>query len=140
MCMRLYTSAGALMVDSMGCLRCVFRVCLCVSTDALFVDGVVGVSQQDVGKTGLQQVHCQEGGLLHNHIQQQVDRFSVTCRHLVRLLADLQQAGGGQSQELFQAVLYAPLVDGEESSSNLVDGFGQAVDVVAVAFYGGAVL
>lgn len=39
---------------------------LCVSTDALFVDGVVGVPQQDVGETGLQQVHGQEGGLLHN--------------------------------------------------------------------------
>lgn len=40
------------------------------------------------------------------------------------------------SQELLQAVLYAPLVDGEESSSDLVDGFGQAVDVVAVACRG----
>lgn len=40
------------------------------------------------------------------------------------------------SQELFEAVLYAPLVDGEESCSDLVDGFGQAVDVVAVACRG----
>lgn len=40
------------------------------------------------------------------------------------------------SQELLQAVLYAPLVDGEESGSDLVDGFGQAVDVVAVACRG----
>lgn len=37
------------------------------------------------------------------------------------------------SQELFEAVLYASLVDGEESSSDLVDCFGQAVDVVTVA-------
>lgn len=40
------------------------------------------------------------------------------------------------SQELLEAVLYAPLVDGEESGSDLVDGFGQAVDVVAVACRG----
>lgn len=46
--------------------RCAFSVRLCVSTDALFVDGVVGVPQQDVGETGLQQVHGQERGLLHN--------------------------------------------------------------------------
>lgn len=44
--------------------------------------------------------------------------------------------GDSYSQELFQAVLYAPLMDGEESSSNLVDGFGQAVDVVTVACRG----
>lgn len=41
-------------------------VCLCISADALFVDGVVGVSQQDVRETGLQQVHGEEGRLLHN--------------------------------------------------------------------------
>lgn len=40
------------------------------------------------------------------------------------------------SQELLEAVLYAPLVDGEESGGDLVDGFGQAVDVVAVACRG----
>lgn len=40
------------------------------------------------------------------------------------------------SQELLQAVLDAPLVDGEESRCDLVDGFGQAVDVVAVACRG----
>lgn len=34
--------------------------------------------------------------ILSHHIQQQVDRFSVTRRHLVRLLADLQQTGRGQ--------------------------------------------
>lgn len=37
-----------------------------VGTDALLVDGVIGVSQEDVGKTGLQEVHGEEGGLLHN--------------------------------------------------------------------------
>lgn len=37
-----------------------------VGTDALFVDGVIGVSQEDVGKAGLQEVHGEEGGLLHN--------------------------------------------------------------------------
>lgn len=40
------------------------------------------------------------------------------------------------SQELLEAVLYAPLVDGEESSSDLVDGLGQAVDVVTVSCRG----
>lgn len=39
---------------------------LCVSADALFVDSVVGVSQQDVGEAGLQQVHGEEGRLLHD--------------------------------------------------------------------------
>lgn len=33
-----------------------------------------------------------------HHVQQQVHRLSVTGRHLVRLLADLQQARGGQLQ------------------------------------------
>lgn len=37
-----------------------------VGADALFVDGVIGVSQEDVGETGLQEVHGEEGGLLHN--------------------------------------------------------------------------
>lgn len=37
-----------------------------ISTNALFVDGMIGVSQEDVGKTGLQEVHGKEGGLLHN--------------------------------------------------------------------------
>lgn len=40
--------------------------CLRVSADALLVDGVVGVTQQDVGEAGLQQVHGQEGRLLHD--------------------------------------------------------------------------
>lgn len=39
---------------------------LSISTDALFVDGMIGVSQEDVGETGLQKVHGEEGGLLHN--------------------------------------------------------------------------
>lgn len=37
-----------------------------VGADALFVDGVVGVAQQDVGEAGLQQVHGEEGRLLHD--------------------------------------------------------------------------
>lgn len=37
-----------------------------ISADALFVDGMIGVSQEDVGKTGLQEVHGEERGLLHN--------------------------------------------------------------------------
>lgn len=80
MCLRLYTSAGALMLDSVVGLRCMFSVCLCVSTDALFVDGVVGVSQQDIGETGLQQVHSQEGRLLHNlkHKRQQRQTVKTT--------------------------------------------------------------
>lgn len=40
------------------------------------------------------------------------------------------------SQELLQAILDASLVDGEQSRRDLVDGFGQAVDVVAVACRG----
>lgn len=43
-----------------------FTVRLCISADALFIDGVVGVSQQDIGETGLQQVHGQERRLLHD--------------------------------------------------------------------------
>lgn len=60
------------MVNSMMGICCVFTVHLCVSADALFIDGVVGVSQQDIGETGLQQVHGQEGRLLHDlqHEQQ----------------------------------------------------------------------
>lgn len=47
-------------------IRCVFTACLCVSADALFIDSVVGVTQQDVREAGLQQVHGQEGRLLHD--------------------------------------------------------------------------
>ena len=105
-----------------------------------------------------------EGGCSTDHVQQEVDRLSVACCHLVCFLTDLQQAGGGQlhththtglallvsidlsvyscvcvcvcgtySQELLETVLDASLVDSEESSSYLVDGLGQAVDVVTVA-------
>lgn len=41
-------------------------VSLCVSADALFIDGVVGVSQQDIREAGLEQVHGEEGRLLHD--------------------------------------------------------------------------
>lgn len=37
-----------------------------VGADALFVDSVVGVTQQNVGEAGLQQVHGEEGRLLHD--------------------------------------------------------------------------
>lgn len=43
---------------------------------------------------------------------------------------------GTYSQELLEPVLDAALVDGEERCCDLVDGFGQAVDVVAVACRG----
>ena len=43
-----------------------YRAFLRAGADALFVDGVVGVPQQYVGEAGLQQVHGQEGGLLHD--------------------------------------------------------------------------
>lgn len=43
---------------------------------------------------------------------------------------------GAYSQELFEPVLDASFVDGEERGGDLVDGFGQAVDVVAVACRG----
>jgi len=48
------------------CVSCVCRVRLRVGGDALLVDGVVGVPQQDVGEAGLQQVHGEEGRLLHD--------------------------------------------------------------------------
>lgn len=51
--------------------------CLCAGADALFVDSMVGVSQQDVGEAGLQQVHGQEGRLLHNLKQQQQHQTHV---------------------------------------------------------------
>ena len=37
-----------------------------VGADALLVDGVVGVTQQHVGEARLQQVHGEEGRLLHD--------------------------------------------------------------------------
>lgn len=43
----------------------------------------------------LQQQLCEPVNSSH-HVQQQVDRLSVASRHLVRFLADLQQAGRGQ--------------------------------------------
>lgn len=89
--MRLHASGEAQTVD--GNVRPSLRVRLCAGADALFVDGVVGVSQQDVGEAGLQQVHGQERRLLDDHVQQQVDRLSVTGRHLVCFLTDLQQTG-----------------------------------------------
>ena len=47
-----------------------------------------------------------------------------------------EDTGGSYRQELFEAVLYAALVDGEERRSDLVDGLGQAVNVVTVACRG----
>lgn len=52
-----------------------------------------------------------------------------STRILARILASYRQ-------KLFETVLYASFVDGEESSSNLVDGFSQAVDVITVACRG----
>lgn len=45
-----------------------------VGADALFVDGVVGVAQQDVGEAGLQQVHGEEGRLLHDLVGSSQER------------------------------------------------------------------
>lgn len=56
----------------------------------------------------------------------------ISCKELIKYL----DCDKSYSKEFFQAVLYAPLMDGEKSSSNLVDGFGQAVDVVTVACRG----
>ena len=42
--------------------------------DALFVDGVIGVPQENIGEAGLQEVHGEEGGLLHNLARKQTQR------------------------------------------------------------------
>ena len=56
------------------------------------------------------------------------------------LLAQPQQAGGGESQELLQSVLdIVVAADGEEAAEELVDGRGETVDVVAVALQLGLV-
>ena len=66
------------------------------------VDDVVRVPEEGVGEAGLQEVHRQEGRVLDNQVQQDVDRLSVPDALLVVLLGKPQQAGRGKGQELFQ--------------------------------------
>ena len=80
LCLCLRTSARALTVDRMLGPPFVSSVCLCVGADALFIDGVVGVSQEDVGEAGLQQVHGQEGRLLHDLVDKK--KHKITLRQL----------------------------------------------------------
>ena len=98
------------------------------------VHGVVGVTQQTVGEAALQEIHREELTLLHDLVEEDVDTLPVPDVLPGALLAQPQQAGGGEGQELLQAVLdVVAAADGEHGAEDLVHGQRQRVDVVLVA-------
>ena len=97
------------------------------------VHGVIGVAEERVGEAGLQEVHGQEGRHLHDLVEEDVDTLPVPDVLPRALLAQPQQARGGQGQELLQPVLDIVVTsEAEQTAEQLVDGGGEAVDVVAV--------
>ena len=104
------------------------------------VHRVVGVAQQTVGEAALQEIHREELALLHDLVEEDVDALPVPDVLPRALLAQPQEAGGGEGQELLQSVLDVVVAaDGEEAAEELVDGRGEAVDVVAVTLQLGLV-
>ena len=59
---------------------------------------VVRVPEQGVGEAGLEEVHGQEGRVLDNQVQQDVDRLTVPDVLLVVLLGEPEKARRRQSQ------------------------------------------
>ena len=97
------------------------------------VNRVVRVSEQGVGEAGLQEVHGEEGGDGDNLVEQDVDTLPVPDVLPGALLAQSQEAGGGQGQELLESVLDVIVTPkAEQAAQQLVDGRGQAVNIVAV--------
>ena len=114
-------------------LRCTNRDLRCRHCVAQFVNVVVGVSQQRVGEAGLQEVHGKEGGVVDDEVKQDVDRFAVADVLLVGLLSQPQEARRGQCQELLEPVLeIVAAAEAEQDAKDLVDGDGQAVDIVGM--------
>ena len=97
------------------------------------VHRVVRVSEQGVGEAGLQEVHGEEGGDGDNLVEQDVDTLPVPDVLPGALLAQSQEAGGGEGQELLESVLDVIVTpEAEQAAQQLVDGRGQAVNIVAV--------
>ena len=97
------------------------------------VHRVIRVSEQGVGEAGLQEVHGEEGGDGDNLMEQDVDTLPVPDVLPGALLTQSQEAGGGQGQELLESVLDVIMTsEAEQAAQQLVDGCGQAVNVVTV--------
>ena len=97
------------------------------------VHRVVRVPEQRVGETGLEEVHRKEGGDSDDLVKENVDALPVPDVLAGPLLAQPQEAGGGQGKELLEPVLDVVMTtDAEQAAKQLVDGRGQAVDVVTV--------
>ena len=97
------------------------------------VHGVVGIPEQGVGEAGLQEVHGEEGGHGDDLVEEDVDTLPVPDVLPRALLTQPQEAGGCQGQELLQPILDVIVTpQAEQAAQQLVDGRGQAVDIVAV--------
>ena len=69
------------------------------------VHRVVRVPEQRVGETGLEEVHRKEGGDSDDLVKENVDALPVPDVLAGPLLAQPQEAGGGQCKELLEPVL-----------------------------------
>ena len=116
------------------------------------VHGVIGVPEQRVGETGLKEIHREEGGDSDDLVKEDVDTLPVPdilpcalltqpgkfvlfylCSIVVLVYFLPQQAGGGQGQKLLQSVLDIIVTsEAEQAAKQLVNGRGQAVDIVTV--------
>ena len=92
---------------------------------------VVRVPQQRVREARLQQVHAQPRRVLDDQVEQDVHGLAVLNLVPLALLGQSQEAAGGQGQELFQSVLDVVVAaEAEEDAEDLIDGEGEAVDIV----------
>ena len=99
---------------------------------------MVGIPQERVGEARLQQVHGEPRALLHNKVEEDVDRLPVLCffpgDDISAILRQAEERGAGEGEELLESVLnVVAAADGEEDAESLVYGRGQAVDVVLMA-------
>lgn len=98
---------------------------------------VVGVPQEGVRKAGLEQVHGEPRALLHDQVEEDVDRLPVLDLlprgHGAPVLRQSQERGTRQSQEFLQPILdvISP-TDCEENPERLVDSCRKTMDVVLV--------
>lgn len=83
-----------------GRLRAGGRLSRHVGFGGLDAHGVVGVAQEHVREARLEEVHGEDRRVLDYFLQQQVDGVSVSGAGPVCFESELQQAGGGQLQEI----------------------------------------
>ena len=81
------------------------------------VYGVVGVTQKTVGEAALQEIHREELTLLDDLVEEDVDTLPVPDVLPGTLLAQPEQAGGGESQKLLQSVLDVIMTTNREETA-----------------------